>query len=97
MSAAGLVPWIYEDDPDARLAMADQVLREMQSLAQHPGWLRIQHVLNQKVTGGRDEIERTGRNVDLLRGGVRACREIKGLPEYAIERANAELSLHRGD
>jgi plasmid stabilization system protein ParE len=97
MSAQGLVPWIYEDDPDARLAMADQVLREMQSLAEHPGWLRLQQVLNQKITAGRDEMERTGRNVDLLRGAVRAVREIKGLPEYAIERAHAELSLHRGE
>lgn len=97
MSTSGLVPWIYEEDPDARHAIASEVLREMQSLMQHPGWRRLRHVIDQKITAGRDEMERTGQNVDLQRGALKALRNIKGLPEHAIERAGVELEAHRGE
>jgi hypothetical protein len=69
----------------------------MQSLMQHPGWERLVKVIDQKITAGRDAMETTGRDIDLQRGGLKALRMVKGLPQYAIERAAAELKLHRGE
>lgn len=97
MTTPGIVPWIYEDDPERRHALAGEVLQEMQSLLQHPGWKRLAGTIDQKVTAGRDAMERTGRDIELQRGGLKALREIKGLPAHAIDRAGAELALHRGE
>lgn len=97
MSVKGVVPWMYEDEPDVRHALAGQVLGEMQSLLQHPGWRRLVDTIDQKITAGRDGMERTGQNIELSRGAIRALREIKALPDFAIERADLELARHRGE
>lgn len=86
-----VLPWIDEADPDTREALAAGVLAEMESLQEHPGWQRVVAVIDQMIVGARDEMERTGRDVDLFRGGLKASRKIKGLPQLAIERATAEL------
>ena len=96
MTATGIVPWIYEDDPETRHALAGGVLHEMRSLVEHPGWQRLAKVIDQKITAGRDEMERTGRDIEMQRGALKALRIIKGLPDHAIERATAELDHHRG-
>lgn len=96
MSAEGLVPWIYEDDPELRENLAEGVLREMHSLMQHPGWARLCKVIDQKIVAGRDTLEQ-GRDTDTTRGAIKALRIIKGIPQDGINRAAAELKLHRGE
>lgn len=97
MSEKGVVPWIYEEDPESRHVLASEVLGEMQSLARHPGWKRIMDTIDQKITAGRDSMEATGRDIELKRGALKALREIRGITDFAIERADAELSKHRGE
>lgn len=92
----GVVPWIYEDDPETRELLAEEVVREMHSLLDHPGWKRLVKVIDQKVTAGRDEMERTGRDIDIQRGAIKMLRLVKNIPQRAVESATAELDKHRG-
>lgn len=97
MTQKGVVPWIYEDDPELRLALASEVFSEMKALVEHPGWARLCDTIDQMIVAARDKMESTGQNIEQLRGGLKALRKVRGIPEHAIERANAELALHRGD
>lgn len=91
-----LFAWHSEHEPERREALAALIAGEMDSLANHPGWLRLVEQVNERMKQETDELVKSSKEDERKRGIIAAFKSVVSMPDTVLASANRELNKHRG-
>ena len=75
---------IWDEDPESHEAQSNEWINLLVDLVSHPGWDLLQEAISDEVEYLRDQLEYSSKDDDILRGQIKALRDVRQLPRETI-------------